>query len=172
MTVEYASLVDLSILLASLVCACARASPTALAKSLLSPEAVLSIPNCTMCPTAHPEAEAQATITLKAAAAKMAAKQAATSLLLTTRVVEVATAAEEVLRAVGLGAPSARAARAARCVGGAGGDAAAVVVVVAAFSSFVVVALHPSLADLAWARAREAATRAIKVRTAAKAMAI
>ena len=83
-TVAYASSVAPCILLASLVCACARASPTALAKSVLSPEAVDSIPSWTMCPTAHPEAEAQATMTEKAAAAKMAAKQAATSLLLAT----------------------------------------------------------------------------------------
>ena len=87
-TVEYASSVAPCILLASLVCACASASPTAFAKSLLSPEAVDSMPSWTMWPTAQPEAEAQATMTLKAAAAKMAAKQAATSLLLATIVLE------------------------------------------------------------------------------------
>ena len=85
-TVEYASSVAPCILLASFVCACAKASPTALAKSRLSPEAVDSIPSCTMCPTAHPEAQAQATTTLNAAAEKTAAEQAATRRRLATEV--------------------------------------------------------------------------------------
>ena len=157
-TVEYASSVDLSILLASLVCACDRASPTAFAKSRLSPEAVDSIPSWTMCPTAQPEADAQATTTEKAAAAKTAAEQAATSLL---RAAIVVVGGVDVVEVVGAGVEREEKEEA-RCDGGGGGAPAVV----------PVFAFHPSRADLACSRARAAATRAVKVSTAAKAMAI
>ena len=141
-----------------MVCACAKASPTALAKSLLSPEAVDSMPSWTMWPTAHPEAQAHDATTEKAAAERMVAKQAPTSRLRARPAVALLPAAARE-----------------RCEGGRGGVAEVVVAVAAIDVAAVVAAadaFQPSFADLACARARAAATKAASVSTTEKAMAI